>query len=80
MEGKHFEALIRNFIQSINEGHLPNVESAWEFLAEREYEGKYEESVNIYERGLGELLKNDEPKNVLEIMNGLKVNWVGEII
>lgn len=74
MEGKHFIPLLKSFIESINEGNLPNIGSAWEHLAERENEGKFEESVGIYERELGGVLKNDEPMRVTELIGGLNVN------
>lgn len=74
LNSRMFCAMTKNFIEAINEGGVPNISSAWEFIVENECSDLYQDAANNYNQELKKYLQIDEPKNIIDLFDSLQVN------
>lgn len=74
LNARMFCNMIRNFVEAINKGAIPNISSAWEFILENECISAHNDALELYNQSLKQYLSQDKPKPFEEIFNILKVN------
>jgi len=73
LNGNLLVSLCKGYMDAINKGHLPNVESAWFYVCRSEGLKAIKESSDFMEREIEELLKNPIKLNdIAEIKNQLR--------
>ena len=55
--------LIRNYVHAINQGAVPNIETAWTYICKSQCQKIFEESLKNYEEGIGQKLMDNFPLN-----------------
>ena len=75
LNARMFCSMIRNFVEAINKGGIPNIASAWDFILENECISAYNDALELYNQSLKQYLSQDKPKPFEEMFNILKVNY-----
>ena len=62
-----FCGLIKTYVQSINDGAVPNIENAWSYICKNEcYKGMYE-GLDLYDRNMKENTYNKLPLTIEDL-------------
>jgi len=72
LNSRMFCNMIRNFVEAINRGAIPNISSAWDFILENECINAHNDALELYNQSLKQYLSQDKPKPFEEMFNILK--------
>lgn len=61
MSGEMMGSLIKTYVQSINEGAVPNIENAWSYICKSQCYKAMQESIDAYDRTLKDNTLNKLP-------------------
>ena len=50
MDGSTWVELVQVYVQTINEGGVPNIESSWTYICKQKAQQKLGEAINAFER------------------------------
>ncbi|KRX05422.1 P-loop containing nucleoside triphosphate hydrolase [Pseudocohnilembus persalinus] len=67
LNGEMYMALVNNYITSINEGAVPNIENAWSYVCKDECYKATQSALEIYEKTLKEILYPKLPTTLDEV-------------
>lgn len=67
MSGEMMGSLINTYVQSINEGAVPNIENAWTYICKSQCYKAMQESLDAYDRALRESTLNKLPMGLEEL-------------
>jgi hypothetical protein len=69
LNGEMYAGLVRSYIDSINEGAVPNIENAWSYICKNECMKAVQESIENYDTIIREVLHNKLPLPLEELKN-----------
>jgi len=61
ISGAMLSGLIRNYVHAINQGAVPNIESAWTYICKTQCQKIFDECLQLYAEGLSEKLVGNFP-------------------
>mmetsp|Transcript_868 Transcript_868/g.789 ORF Transcript_868/g.789 Transcript_868/m.789 type:complete len:128 (-) Transcript_868:755-1138(-) len=68
-----YVAMVKKYVDAINEGQVPNISTAWEHLMENEALAAYDEAIQLYEIALRNFFLNEDRARAIEdVYNILK--------
>ena len=67
LNGEMYQDLIRNYIHSINDGAVPNIQSAWTYLCQNQCQKAVQTSMEVYDQMIRELMHNKLPTTLEEL-------------
>ena len=72
LNSRMFCSMIEKYIDAINNGGVPTISTAWEYVLESECINAYNEAIEIYNEGIKTDFGNDEPKTFNDLFESLK--------
>ena len=69
LTGEMFSGLVRSYSEAINKGAVPNIESAWTYICRNECMKAVQDSIDIYDKGIKDIMQSKLPV----LMDELKV-------
>lgn len=61
LNGEMYSSLMKNYVKAINEGAVPNIENAWNYMCREQCEKVSAEAYQLFENKLKENLSHNWP-------------------